>query len=112
LTLRNNFVTGFADNLEWTPTVFNFGNQGYKHNSTTNSIVAELKVSSPISFQMTVSLSTVNDERTYNGRVFLILIIDNTSNTILREYREASVYGLTLNTIQFTDNITYYVKKS
>jgi hypothetical protein len=28
LTLRNNFVTGFADNLEWTPTVFNFGNQG------------------------------------------------------------------------------------
>jgi hypothetical protein len=21
LTLRNNFVTGFADNLEWTPTV-------------------------------------------------------------------------------------------
>jgi hypothetical protein len=24
----------------------------------------------------------------------------------------ASVYGLTLNTIQFTDNITYYVKKS
>jgi hypothetical protein len=49
LTLRNNFVTGFADNLEWTPTVFNFGNQGYKHNSTTNSIVAELKVSSPIS---------------------------------------------------------------
>jgi hypothetical protein len=52
LTLRNNFVTGFADNLEWTPTVFNFGNQGYKHNSTTNSIVAELKVSSPISFQI------------------------------------------------------------
>jgi hypothetical protein len=87
LTLRNNFVTGFADNLEWTPTVFNFGNQGYKHNSTTNSIVAELKVSSPISFQMTVSLSTVNDERTYNGRVFPhIEIIDNTSNTILREH--------------------------
>jgi hypothetical protein len=55
---------------------------------------------------MTVSLSTVNDERTYNGRVFPhIEIIDNTSNTILREHTKASVYGLTLNTIQFTDNI-------
>jgi hypothetical protein len=63
---------------------------------------------------MTVSLSTVNDERTYNGRVFPhIEIIDNTSNTIFAgTYREASVYGLTLNTIQFTHNITYYVKKS
>jgi hypothetical protein len=114
LTLRNNFVTGFADNLEWTPTVFNFGNQGYKHNSTTNSIVAELKskFSNKLSNKMTVSLSTVNDERTYNGRVFPhIEIIDNTSNTIFAgTYREASVYGLTLNTIQFTDNITYYVK--
>jgi hypothetical protein len=36
---------------------------------------------------MTVSLSTVNDERTYNGRVFPhIEIIDNTSNYFLREH--------------------------
>ena len=113
-TLRNNFVTGFADNLEWTPTVFNFGNQGYRHNSVTNSTVAELKskFSNKLSNKMTLSLSTVNDERTYNGRVFPhIEIIDNTSNTIFAgTYREASVYGLTLNTIQFTDNITYFVK--
>jgi hypothetical protein len=61
---------------------------------------------------MTVSLSTVNDERTYNGRVFPhIEIIDNTSNTILREHTVKHQFmDSTLNTIQFTDNITYYVK--
>ena len=112
LTLRNNFVKGFADNLEWTPTVFNFGNQGYRHNSTTNSIVAELKskFTNKLSNKLTLSLSTVNDDRSYNGLVFPhIEITDNTSNAIFAgTYREASVYGLSLNTIQFTDNITYY----
>ncbi|QZK90139.1 carboxypeptidase regulatory-like domain-containing protein [Flavobacterium sp. CHNK8] len=112
LTLRNNFVKGYADNLEWTPTVFNFTNQGYRHNSTTNSIVAELKskFTNQLSNKMTVSLSTVNDDRTYEGRVFPHLeIIDNTSNTVFAgTYREASIYGLSLNTIQFTDNLTYY----
>jgi hypothetical protein len=40
---------------------------------------------------------------------FRIEITDNTSNAIFAgTYREASVYGLSLNTIQFTDNITYY----
>lgn len=112
LTLRNNFVKGFADNLEWTPTVFNFGNQGYRHNSTTNSTVAELKskFTNKLSNKLTLSLSTVNDNRSYNGRVFPhIEITDNTANAIFAgTYREASVYGLSLNTIQFTDNITYY----
>jgi methyltransferase-like protein len=38
-----------------------------------------------------------------------IEITDNTSNAIFAgTYQEASVYGLSLNTIQFTDNITYY----
>jgi hypothetical protein len=55
---------------------------------------------------MTVSLSTVNDERTYNGRVFPhIEIIDNTRTLFCWNIPKASVYGLTLNTIQFTDNI-------
>ena len=114
LTVRNNFVKGFADNLEWAPNVFNFGNQGYKHNSTTNSVVTELKskFSNRLSNKLTLSLSTVNDDRSYDGKIFPHLeIIDNTSNSIFAgTYREASVYGLTLNTIQFTDNITYYSK--
>jgi hypothetical protein len=46
-----------------------------------------------------VSLSTVNDERTYNGRVFPhIEIIDNTSNYFAGTYREH----------QFMDNIKHH----
>jgi hypothetical protein len=60
---------------------------------------------------MTVSLSTVNDERTYNGRVFPHIEIMILEYTIFcGNISEASVIS-TLNTIQFTDN-TYYVKKS
>ena len=42
LTFRNNFVNSFADNLEWNQAVFNFGNQGYRHNSILNSTTFEL----------------------------------------------------------------------
>ncbi len=115
LTLRNNFVTGFADNLEWSPNVFNFGNQGYRHNSITNTLAAELKskFSQDLSNKLIISNSTVNDDRSYNGKVFPHLeIIDNTANTIFAgTYREASIYGLTLNTIQITDNVTYTKEK-
>lgn len=111
LTLRNNFVTGFADNLEWSKNVFNFGNQGYRHNSVNNTIAAELKtrLTNNLSNKLTVSHSIVNDERTYNGKVFPHLdITDNTANSIFAgTYREAAVYGLTVNTTQFTDNFTY-----
>jgi hypothetical protein len=111
LTIRNNFVTGFSDNLEWSKNVFNFGNQGYRHNSVTNTVAAELKskITSAISNKLIISNSTVNDDRIYDGKVFPHLeIIDNTANTIFAgTYREASIYGLTLNTTQITDNVTY-----
>ena len=115
LTLRNNFVTGFADNLEWSTNIFNFGNQGYRHNSVTNTLAAELKskFNQNLSNKLIISNSTVNDDRTYNGKVFPHLeIIDNTANTIFAgTYREASIYGLTLNTTQITDNLTYTKEK-
>ena len=111
LTIRNNFVTGFADNLEWTTNVFNFGNQGYRHNSITNTLAFELKskLSQNLFNKLIISNSTVNDDRTYNGKIFPHLeIIDNTANTIFAgTYREASIYGLTLNTTQITDHVTY-----
>ena len=115
LTVRNNFVTGFADNLEWSPNIFNFGNQGYRHESITNTLAAELKsrFSQKISNKLIISNSTVNDDRTYNGKVFPHLeIIDNTVNNIFAgTYREASIYGLTLNTVQITDNVTFNLNK-
>lgn len=115
LTIRNNFVTGYSDNLEWSKNIFNFGNQGYRHNSVTNTIATELKskITAAISNKLIISHSTVNDDRTYDGKVFPHLeIIDNTANTIFAgTYREASIYGLTLNTTQITDNIIYTANK-
>ena len=114
LTLRDNFVTGFRDNLEWTANVFNFGNQGYRHQSTTNSLVAELrsKLSSGLNNKLNISLTTVNDARTTNGDLFPHLEINESASNILfaGNYREAAVYGLTLNTLQFKDNLTYTFK--
>ncbi len=115
LTLRDNYVTGFADRLEWTPNFFNFGNQGYRHSSRTNSLVAELRsiLKANLYNKLTLSQTTVVDARTFAGRVFPHIEINyNTANTIFAgTYREAAVYGLTLNTTQFTDNLTFYKNK-
>lgn len=110
LSIKNNFVTGFKDYLDWTPNFFSFGNQGYRHNSTNNNTVFELRsiLRNYISNKMTVSHSVVNDNRTYGGQVFPHLEITyNTANTIFAgTYREAAIYGLTLNTTQITDNLS------
>jgi len=115
LTLRNNLVKGFADNLEWSQNFFNFGNQGYRHNTFTNSFLAELKsnLGSNLSNKFTVGNTRVNDERTYDGSVFPHLEITyNTANTIFAgTYREAAIYGLDLNTTQISDNLTLYKDK-
>jgi hypothetical protein len=112
LTLRNNLVKGFADNLEWSQNFFNFGNQGFRHNTFTNSFLAELKSTfgTHISNKFTVGNTRVRDERIYDGDVFPHLEITfNTANTIFAgTYREAAIYGLKLNTTQISDNITLY----
>lgn len=112
LVLRDNYVTGFADNLERSPTVLNFGNQGFRHNSRTNSLVAELKstFSSQVSNQLIVGLNTVSENRSYAGRIFPHLEINyNTATSIFAgTYREAAVYGSDLSTMQFTDNLTLF----
>lgn len=115
LTLRDNMVIASADNLERTANTLRFGNQGYTHNSMTNTLVAELKSSfgNNVSNHLIVGRSTVEDDRDYDGRVFPHIDIRyNTANTILAgTYREASIYGLTLNTTQITDNLEIYKGK-
>ncbi|PHR46949.1 MAG: hypothetical protein COA32_08465 [Fluviicola sp.] len=111
LTLRNNFVQGYKDYLDWAPNFFSFGNQGYRHSTINNSTVLELRsvLNNNFSNKLTVSHSIVEDDRTYGGEVFPHLEITyNTANTIFAgSYREASIYGATLNTSQITDNLTY-----
>lgn len=112
LIVRANFVDGFADQLEWTANSFNFGNQGYRHSSSFYNVVAELKttLSDKVFNTLTVSHNRVNDGRSFEGDVFPHLEISyNTTNRIFAgTYREAAVYGATLNTTQINDKLSYY----
>ncbi len=115
LSLRNNYVNSFADNLEWNANFFNFGNQGYRHKSSANSLVAELKSSfnNNTNNTLTVGYNRVEENRDFDGDVFPHLeIIYNGTNTIFAgTYREASVFGTSLNTFQINDKLTYYKNK-
>ncbi len=111
LTFRNNFVKSFADNLEWNQAVFNFGNQGYRHNSILNSTTFELNsnLSENTSNILTFGYTKVKEDRSYDGRVFPHLEINDSSNRIFAgTYREASIYNTNLNTFQLTNKLTYY----
>lgn len=111
LTLRNNFVKSFADNLEWNQAVFNFGNQGYRHNSILNSTTLELNstLSESTSNILTLGYNKVKEDRSYDGRIFPHIEINDASNRIFAgTYREASIYNTNLNTFQLSDKLTYY----
>lgn len=115
LTLRDNYVKASSDNLERGANYLTFGSQGFTHHSKTNSLVAELKskLSNNVYNHLIVGYNSVNDERTYDGEVFPhIQITYNSANTIFAgTYREASIYGLTLNTTQLTNNLKVYKGK-
>jgi ribosome-associated protein YbcJ (S4-like RNA binding protein) len=111
LTLRNNFVNSFADNLEWSTSIFNFGNQGYRHNSSANSLALELKSNwaSGMSNTLSLGFNTVIEDRDFDGRVFPhVQIASNSTNRIFAgTYREASVYNTDLYTLQISDKLTF-----
>jgi hypothetical protein len=110
LTLRNNFVDSYADNLEWSSSIFNFGNQGYRHNSKANSLALELKSNFQTNWtnNLTLGYNTVQENRTFNGRVFPhVQIASNATNRIFAgTYREASVYSTDFSTFQMADKLT------
>ncbi len=112
LTLRDNFVKASSENLERGSNFLNFGNQGFTHESRNNSAVMELKsrLGHHSDNHLIIGHNTINDTRSFEGRVFPHLRITyNTSNTIFAgTYREASVYGVKVNTTQFTDNLNLY----
>ncbi len=111
LTLRNNLVNSFADNLEWNESIFNFGNQGFRHNSLANSFTAELKSNFKNSSSNVLSFgyNIGRESRDFEGDVFPHLQISDASNRIFAgTYREASVYNTDLNTLQISDRYTWF----
>lgn len=115
LTLRNNLVIASSDNLERNNSNFKFSSQQFTHKSITNSLVGELKsrINNNLSNHLIVGFNRIEDERDFDGDIFPhIQITYNTANTIyIGPYREASIYGLTLNTYQLTDKLSFYKNK-
>ena len=111
LTLRNNYVNSFADNLEWNSTFFNFGNQGYRHNSVANSLALELKSNfeNGSTNKLSVGYNIVKENRDFEGRVFPhIQIATSSAGRIFGgTYREASVYNTDFSTLQIADTYTF-----
>ncbi|MEX0314127.1 MAG: carboxypeptidase regulatory-like domain-containing protein, partial [Allomuricauda sp.] len=114
LTLRNNYVNSYADNLEWNESIFNFGNQGFRHNSVANSFTAELKSNfdNSSSNLLSIGYNYGKEGRDFDGEVFPHLQISDASNRIFAgTYREASVYNTKLNTLQISDKFTLFKNK-
>ena len=111
ISIRHNYVKAFADYGERSANVLNFGSQGFKHYSTTNSTVMEVRsnFAKNLSNNLILGYTQTDDHRETNGLFFPhIEITYNTANTIYAgTYREAAVYGLTLKTFEFTNNLTY-----
>ena len=109
LTFRNNLVSSFADNLEWSQSFFNFGNQGFRHNNLSNSTVLELKSNFQTVFnRLNVSFNRVEEGRTFDGRIFPHIQIANSSASRIfaGTYREASVFNSDFNTFQILDKLS------
>ena len=109
LTFRNNFVTSFADNLEWSQAIFNFGNQGFRHNNLANSTVLELKSNFQNVFnRLNVSFNRVEEGRTFDGRIFphIQIASSSASRIFAGTYREASVFNSDFNTFQIVDKLS------
>ena len=110
LTIRNNYVNSFSDNLEWNATFFNFGNQGFRHNSTANSTTVELKSNFDHLFNnLKIGYNIVNENRDFEGRIFphLQIATSSTTRVFAGTYREASVFNTDFQTLQISDKLTY-----
>ncbi len=110
LTIRNNFVKSFAENLEWSSNFFNFGNQGFRHNSKANSTVFELKSNYNNVFnKLNIGFNVVEEGRDFDGRMFphLQIATSSSSRIFAGTYREASVFNTRFKTLQIADKISY-----
>ena len=109
LTFRNNLVSSFSDNLEWSQSFFNFGNQGFRHNNLSNSSVLELKSNFKTVFnRLNVSFNRVEEGRNFDGRIFphLQIASSSASRIFAGTYREASVFNSDFNTFQILDKLS------
>ncbi|HVX51150.1 MAG TPA: carboxypeptidase regulatory-like domain-containing protein, partial [Chitinophagaceae bacterium] len=118
LTIRALYTNGRGNNLERTTTNFQFSSTDFTQYDKNLNMVAELKskFSNTASNQLIVSYINVHEYRTYptpldangnpSGLAATPLIDIDNGRIWLGTWREASVYNMKQQTIEFTDNVT------
>ncbi len=113
LTVRNNYVDAWNDNMSRNLTSFFLANSDYVFKSTTNQTVAQLTSSlgNTMSNELIVGYTSIRDRRTTPGAPFpsvQITMVGSSSVTIgSEEYSPAN--KLDQNILEITDNFSYFM---
>ncbi|HXB39664.1 MAG TPA: carboxypeptidase regulatory-like domain-containing protein [Bacteroidia bacterium] len=116
-SIRNNYVTSSASNLEQSNTQFQFGNYDFIQTNVNNATVAELKtrINNNLSNSLIAGATFVHDYRDPTGSIFPQVQINGVNGTgtiLLGSNREASIFNMKQNTYEFTDNFTWFKGKN
>ena len=125
LSIRNNYVTSEASNLERDAANFRFGSMDFKQVNNQNSTVAELKSrfgDGTVSNSLVLGYSDIQDYReptsssiagnNTNSVSFPQTEISYNGGTIfLGNDREATVFNMKQKTFEITDNVTFFKGK-
>ncbi len=112
LTIRNNYITSTATNLERDNFNFRFGGIDYTSHNNSSSTVGELKskITTFLNNSLVIGYSSVHDYRDPNNNPALpqIEITGNSSGStiFMGTDREAAIFDMHQKTTEFTDNLT------
>ena len=113
VSLRHNLVDAQAEHLTRSANIFNYGSQGFTHFSTTNSTVLEWKhrISPRLFNKIIVSHAFIDEHRETFGKEFphIEITYGTAGNIFAGQYREAVIYRTRQRTVEFTDNLSYFI---
>jgi len=107
LTIRGIYTSGTGNNLERTSTNFQFGSTDFTQFDKNINLVAELKtkISNNFNNQFNVSYIHVHEYRDFPGTLSPFMDIGGGA-VWAGTWREASIYNMTQQTIEVSDNMT------
>jgi len=129
ITLRHNFITSVASNLERSGSLFKFGSQDFNQHNIQNSTVLEVKsnFSNSLANNLILGYTNIHDYRDLlygQSSLFPAVQINNVGTTVgtpgtssyyagsnqilLGSDREASIFNTRQKTFEVTDNFTFY----
>jgi hypothetical protein len=114
--IRVNYVSGYSDNFERTPTILNLQTQSFRHKSENINVIAELKskINNQWNNKLILGFGNQHDQRDPFGEQILphIEITYNTSNIIFAgTYRESAIFQMKQKSYELTDNLVYNKRK-